>query len=153
MNSTPQPMLAEIFAAAAFAPEAVDVTFAGADPVFPLPLRIGEAGAAAIAATGVAAAELWRQRTGRGQCVHVDVDAAAAAMRSNQYLRREPREAAPATTQTPRFPGDGGGIYLTADDRWIYLHGGFEHHRARIRGVLQCTEDGDSIARAVAGWQ
>src|SRR5579885_2729970 len=136
MNSTPQPMLAEIFAAAAFAPEAADVTFAGADPVFPLPLRIGEAGAAAIAATGVAAAELWRQRTGRGQCVHVDVDAAA-----------------PATTQTPRFPGDGGGIYLTADDRWIYLHGGFEHHRERISGVLQCTEAGDSIARAVAGWQ
>lgn len=152
MEPTPQTMLSELMAAAAFAPE-TDVTFGGADPVFPLPLRIGEAGAAAIAATGVAAAELWRQRGGRGQRVHVEVDAAAAAMRGYQYLRRESDGAEPSMGRAPRLPGSGGGIFRTADDRWIYLHGGFEHHRRRIREVLACEADAESIARAVAGWR
>ncbi len=151
MEPTPQTMLSEIMAAAAFAPEASTVTFAGADPVFPLPLRIGEAGAAAIAATGLAAAELWRQRGGRGQRVHVDVDAAAVAMRSYQYLRRD--DGAEPAGRAPRLPGAGGGIFPTADGRWIYLHGGFEHHRQRIREVLACETDAESMARAVAGWR
>jgi hypothetical protein len=36
------------------------VTFSnGTDPILPTPFRIGEAGAATLAATGLAAAELW----------------------------------------------------------------------------------------------
>ncbi|HZQ37512.1 MAG TPA: CoA transferase [Dehalococcoidia bacterium] len=150
MEPTPQTMLSEILAAAAVAPE-TSATFAGEDPVFPLPLRIGEAGAAAIAACGVAAAEVWRQRTGRGQRVHVDVDAAAAAMRGNQYLRRESNGAVEPSRRAPILPGSGGGIFRTVDDRWIYLHGGFEHHRQRIREVLACDAGAESMARAVAG--
>ncbi len=149
----PGALLDQIMAAAAFKPVNPAATFGGADPVFPLALRIGQAGAAAIAATGLAAAELWRLRTGRTQRVHVEVDAAAAAMRSNQYLRREPGDLAVATDGAPRLPGAGGGILLTADGHWIYLHGGFEHHRARIRAVLRCDDDSESMARAVASWQ
>ncbi len=62
---------------------------AGQDPIFPLPWRIGEAGAATIVAGGVAAAKLWQLRTGRMQRIRVEVDAAAAAMRGDRYLRRE----------------------------------------------------------------
>ncbi|HLZ71601.1 MAG TPA: CoA transferase [Dehalococcoidia bacterium] len=150
----PSALLDQIMAAAAFAPLNPAPTFSGADPVFPLALRIGEAGAAAIAATGVAAAELWRLRTGRTQSVHVAVDAAAAAMRGNQYLRREQEGGGDAPLAAAgRIPGAGGGIYRTGDGRWIYLHGGFEHHRARIRKLLQCEEDAESMARAVAGWK
>ncbi len=68
----------------------VDVTFEGHDPIFPLPFRVGEAGAAVIAASAAMAAELWRMRTGRRQQVRVAVDAAAAAMRSNQYVQCDP---------------------------------------------------------------
>ncbi|MHB8577175.1 MAG: CoA transferase [Dehalococcoidia bacterium] len=150
----PRATLDQILAVAGLKPAATEPTFAGADPVFPLALPIGEAGAAVIAATGVAAAELWRLRTGHGQRVHVDVDAAAAAMRSNQYLRRqaggEGAATAPAHT---RLPGSGGGIYRTRDDRWLYLHGNFAHHRARIMALLECADNPESIARAVAGWQ
>jgi hypothetical protein len=42
----------------------VEIT-GGADPVLPTPFRIGAAGAAALAATGLAAADLWELRTGR----------------------------------------------------------------------------------------
>jgi hypothetical protein len=37
----------------------------GADPVLPTPFRIGAAGAATLAASGLAATELWQVRTGQ----------------------------------------------------------------------------------------
>src|SRR2546427_12588910 len=50
--------------------QAADVVFTGgADPVLPTPFCIGAAGAAALAASGLAATELWRARTGRRQRV------------------------------------------------------------------------------------
>ena len=48
--------------------QGAEVVFAGgADPVLPTPFRIGAAGAAALAATGLAATELWETRTGNGR--------------------------------------------------------------------------------------
>ena len=58
----------------------------GADPVLPTPFRIGAAGAAALAATGLAAADLWELRTGRRQEVAVDLRQAVASLRSGHYL-------------------------------------------------------------------
>src|SRR5690242_8931148 len=55
------------------------VTLRGADPVFPTPPRVGELGAAAIAASALAAARLLARRTGVRQPVTVDVDTAAGA--------------------------------------------------------------------------
>src|SRR5215471_18739602 len=68
--------------------QAADVVFTGgADPVLPTPFRIGAAGAATIAASGLAAAELWQARTGRRQRVTVDLRQAAAALRSGHYMQ------------------------------------------------------------------
>ena len=52
----------------------VEIT-GGSDPVLPTPFRIGETSAAAVAATGLAAADLWELRTGRRQDVGVDLRA------------------------------------------------------------------------------
>ena len=52
--------------------QAADVLFTGGvDPVLPTPFRIGAPGAATFAASGFAASELWRARTGRRQRVTV----------------------------------------------------------------------------------
>src|ERR1700719_78021 len=59
----------------------VEIT-GGSDPVLPTPFRIGAAGAAALAATGLAAADLWELRTGRRQEVAVDLRQAVASLRS-----------------------------------------------------------------------
>ena len=69
--------------------QAADVMFTGgADPVLPTPFRIGAAGAATLAASGLAATELWQVRTGRRQRVTVDLRQATAALRSmNRRLR------------------------------------------------------------------
>jgi crotonobetainyl-CoA:carnitine CoA-transferase CaiB-like acyl-CoA transferase len=128
-----------------------DAEIVGEDPVFPLPWRIGEAGAATIAASGVAAARLWQLRTGRRQRVRVDVDAAAAAMRGDRYLRRE-TPSADAAPEPRAVRGEGGDIYLAKDDRWVYLHRGFAHHRARIAALLDGADDAASLEQAVRQW-
>jgi hypothetical protein len=52
------------------------------DPILPTPFRIGETSAAALAAVGLAASELWELRTGRRQQVAVDTRQATASLRS-----------------------------------------------------------------------
>ena len=59
----------------------------GTDPVLPTPFRIGAAGAATLAATGLAAADLWELRTGRRQEVAVDLRQATASLRSGHYMK------------------------------------------------------------------
>jgi crotonobetainyl-CoA:carnitine CoA-transferase CaiB-like acyl-CoA transferase len=134
---------------AAGVPSPVEVAFHGHDPVFPLPFRVGDAGAAVIGAGAAMAAELWRLRTGRLQQVRVDVDAAAAAMRSNEYLRHDQ----PVSGPQPRaIRGLNQDIYRTRDDRWVYLHRGFPHHRARIAALLDGADDTERLAEAVKRW-
>ncbi len=57
------------------------------DPVLPTPYRIATAGAATLAATGLAVSDLWETRTGRRQTVGVDLRQATASLRSGHYLK------------------------------------------------------------------
>ncbi len=126
--------------------QAADVVFAGgADPVLPTPYRIGAAGAASLAASGVAAAELWQLRTGRRQQVSVDLRQATASLRSGTYL-------ALAGTDISSARNPIMGFYPTRDGRWSYLHCNFPNHRAAALAVLGVAEDREAAARAVATW-
>ena len=59
----------------------------GSDLLLQTPYKFVAPGAATIAATGLAAAELWKLKTGRSQKVSLTMHAAAAAMRSPRYLK------------------------------------------------------------------
>jgi crotonobetainyl-CoA:carnitine CoA-transferase CaiB-like acyl-CoA transferase len=125
---------------------AAEVLFtAGGDPVLPTPFRIGAAAAAAVAATGLAAAELWEIRTGRRQQVTVDVRQATASLRSGRYLKLAGARISAAQNRIM-------GVYATRDGRWSYLHCNFPNHRAAALAVLGVPEDRDRVARAVATW-
>src|ERR1700730_4348049 len=126
--------------------QAADVMFTGgADPVLPTPFRIGAAGAATLAASGLAATELWQVRTGRRQRVTVDLRQATAALRSGHYLQL-------AGTDVSSERNTIMGFYPTRDGRWSYLHCNFPNHRAAALGVLGVAEDREAVARAVATW-
>jgi hypothetical protein len=49
------------------------LTFYGCDPIVPSAIKFGAMAAIGLAAKSVAAAAVWKQRTGQGQDVHVDV--------------------------------------------------------------------------------
>src|SRR4029077_7425601 len=49
------------------------LTFYGSDPIIPSPMRFGTMAAIGLAARSIALAALWRQTTGEGQDIHVDV--------------------------------------------------------------------------------
>ena len=122
----------------------VEIT-GGADPVLPTSFRIGEVGAAALAAVGVAVSELWALRTGRRQQIGVDTRRATASLRSGHYLQLD-GAAMPTDRNTIM------GVYPARDGRWSYLHCNFPNHRAAALEVLGVPEDLEAVRRAVAGW-
>ena len=122
----------------------VDIT-GGDDPVLPTPFRIGAAGAAALAATGLAAADLWELRTGRRQEVAVDLRQAVASLRSGHYLQVN-------GTKVRNERNAVMGMYPAKNGRWSYVHANFPNHRAAALRVLGCEEDRAAVRRAVASW-
>jgi crotonobetainyl-CoA:carnitine CoA-transferase CaiB-like acyl-CoA transferase len=117
----------------------------GTDPVLPTPFRIGTAGAATLAATGLAAAGLWEIRSGRRQNVSVDFRHASASLRSGHYMKLGDGQVSHARNSIM-------GVYPTKDGRWSYLHCNFPNHRAAALGVLGVAEDREAVARAVLNW-
>jgi crotonobetainyl-CoA:carnitine CoA-transferase CaiB-like acyl-CoA transferase len=126
---------------------ATAVTFTGGlDPAVPTPFKVGVAGAATIAAAGLAAAQLWEMRSGRRQQVAVDVRQATASMRSGTYMKLGDGALSHARNSIM-------GTYPTRDGRWSYLHCNFPNHRAVALKVLGVTEeDRAAVAKAVSGW-
>ena len=123
-----------------------EVRLHGSDPVLPTRLRVGEAAASVLGAIGVAATDLHELRTGRRQQAEVDVRAAAAALLSFVHLRGGRgdellRDAGPMT-----------GIYEAHDGDFVHLHGGFPHLRDGLLALLDCRDERESIAAAVARW-
>src|SRR5437016_6281961 len=122
----------------------VEIT-GGTDPVLPTPFRIGETSAAALAATGLAAADLWELRSGHRQDVAVDLRQATASLRSGHYLKME-------NTDVSRERNPVMGMYPAKNGRWSYIHANFPNHRAAALSVLGCAEDREAVKKAVAKW-
>lgn len=123
--------------------DTVEIT--GSEPVFPTRYKPVAPGAAAIAATGLAAAELWALKTGRCQRVSVSMRAAAAALRGSRYLKingEKPAEDPEKIT----------GFYPLRDGRWMYLHCNFFNLRDRNLTVLGVPQQRDAVAQAVVKW-
>jgi len=117
----------------------------GTDPILPTPFRIGETSAAALAAVGLAVADLWELRTGRRQAVAVDTRQATASLRSGHYMQIN---GAPVSTERNQVMG----VYPAKNGRWSYLHCNFPNHRAAALSVLGVPEDREAVRRAVAQW-
>ena len=148
MTTMPRDALRTILPAAGWSADAADaVSFTGGtDPVIPTPFRVGVAGAATLAATGLAASALWETRTGRRQDVAVDLRQAAASLRSGTYMKLGDGEVSHARNSIM-------GVYPTKDGRWSYLHCNFPNHRAAALRVLGVAEENrETVARAVLTW-
>jgi crotonobetainyl-CoA:carnitine CoA-transferase CaiB-like acyl-CoA transferase len=138
--------LDELIALAALPPTtARHARISGSEPVLPTRYRVATAGAAALAAVGLSAAELWRLRTGRQQDIVVPMRAAALSLRSGRYMRIGGR---PAKTDWDPIMG----FYPARNGRWAMLHTNFANLRAAAARVLGTPVDRDAVARAVQNW-
>ncbi|HML06500.1 MAG TPA: CoA transferase [Xanthobacteraceae bacterium] len=123
-----------------------DVYLTGAEPVLPSSFAVGTAAQATIAATALAAAELWRLRGGRRQGVSVDMRSAAIEFRSERYLCVDGKYPA-------GDPDHLSGLYRCGDGRWVRVHASLAHHRSGVMALLRCSEDRAAAQRALDGWQ
>jgi crotonobetainyl-CoA:carnitine CoA-transferase CaiB-like acyl-CoA transferase len=127
-------------------PEAVDdVELTGAEPVLPSTFAVGTAAQATIAAAALAAAEVWRRRTGNRQRLNVPMRDAAIEFRSERYLRIDGKPA-------PELWDKIAGLYRCGDGRWVRLHTNFPHHRDGVLKLLGCEHDRAAVQRALDGW-
>jgi crotonobetainyl-CoA:carnitine CoA-transferase CaiB-like acyl-CoA transferase len=130
-----------------------EVEIAGSDPFFATPYRVGETVASVLAGIGVAANDIWEQRTGRRQKVRIDVRHAAATVRTVDYTRARnaegnfahvpiPNAMAHMLTVTQPWP--------TRDGQWLLPHLNLPHLSARVLGVLDCESTPEAVRAAVA---
>ena len=143
---TPELALKHIWMTAQCDPTALrSVSLPGTDPGLPSVYRVGALAQATIAASGLAAAEYHRLRTGRRQHVAVEMRRALASFRSERYLRID--DGPPPALRDPVM-----GFYATRDGRWIQLHTNFPHHLEGVLNVLGCANDRAAVAEAIRGW-
>ena len=142
-----KPALAGLLRAAGLGDTALDdVTLTGGEPVLPSSFAVGTAAQATIAASALAAAEIWRQRTGRRQRVSVDMRHAAIEFRSERYLRIDGKP-------YEEYHDPIAGLYRCGDGRWVRLHTNLPHHCSGLLALLKCAHDRDAVQRTLDGWQ
>ena len=121
------------------------VELSGPERILPSSFQVGVAAQAAIAAAGLAAAELWTARSGQRQPVAVDTRDAALAFVSERHLH--------VAGRTPPAAWDPiAGVYGTGDGRQVRLHTNFAHHRDAVLRVLGCAPERAAVGAALAGW-
>jgi crotonobetainyl-CoA:carnitine CoA-transferase CaiB-like acyl-CoA transferase len=123
--------------------EAVKLT--GEEPQLPSSFRVAAAAQAGVAATGLAAAEIWKLRKGQSQDVAVDMRHAVVECRSERYLRVDGKPPPPAWDAIA-------GVYRTRDARFVRLHTNFRHHRDAVCTVLNCRPERDEVQAALMQW-
>jgi crotonobetainyl-CoA:carnitine CoA-transferase CaiB-like acyl-CoA transferase len=138
----PLAALREILAAGVDAADLPEIS--GADPVVRTRYRVGTAGAAALAALGLAAARFGELRGLPRQRVAVDLRAAAASLRSARYLRIGGR---PPPPQWDPLSG-----FYPVRDGWISIHCNFPNHRDAALEVLQAEPSRQEAEKKSAAW-
>jgi crotonobetainyl-CoA:carnitine CoA-transferase CaiB-like acyl-CoA transferase len=122
------------------------VRLTGEEPQIPSSFRVAIAGQTTIAAAGLAAAEIWRLRSGEAQDVSVDLRHAVAECRSERYLRVDDKPPPPAWDAIA-------GVYRTGDNRFVRCHTNFPHHRDAVCEVLGCEPERGKVQAALMHWK
>ncbi len=144
---SPREILSDVWTSAGGDPAALGaVTLTGEEPQLPSSFRVAAAAQVSIAASGLAAAEIWKMRSGEAQNVAVDMRHAAVECRSERYLRVDNKPPPPAWDAIA-------GVYKTGDGRFVRLHTNFPHHRAAVCKVLNCKAEREDVQAALMKWE
>ncbi|MBR1148950.1 CoA transferase [Bradyrhizobium sp. AUGA SZCCT0431] len=143
---SPHEILGDIWTSAGGEASALDaIKLTGEEPQLPSSFRVAAAAQASVAATGLAAAGIWKLRSGQSQDVTVDMRHAVVECRSERYLRVDDKPPPPAWDAIA-------GVYKTGDARFVRLHTNFPHHRDAVCKVLNCKPERDEVQAALMQW-
>src|SRR3981081_2233475 len=145
-RKTARAILSDIWTSVGGDVSALDaVTLTGEEPQLPASFRVAAAAQASVAATGLAAAQIWKLRSGQSQEVAVEMRHAVVECRSERYLRVDGKPPPPAWDAIA-------GVYKTGDQRFVRLHTNFPHHRDAVCKVLNCKAERDDVQAALTQW-
>src|SRR3954451_13948578 len=143
---TPRDILADLWSSVGGDASALDrVTLTGEEPQLPSSFRVAAAAQVSITAVAMAAAEIWKLRSGQAQDIAVDMRHATVECRSERYLRVDGKPPPPAWDAIA-------GVYKTRDQRFVRLHTNFRHHRDAVCTVLDCKPERDEVQAALMQW-
>ena len=151
-----------------------DVKFIGQDPLLRSHFRIGSSMAIPAMAAAVGAAAIWKERTGEGQDVQVDLRESIYNVNPIIALVLNHEQSVgliPADDPIPRsltfVPGINGGwyqapwgignpfsfqIFRTKDGKFVTITGAYPHLYDRALELLRVPPDRDAITKAIAQW-
>src|SRR5688572_509517 len=121
------------------------MTLTGSEPALPSSFRMGAVAQSSIAASALAAAEIWRSRTGQAQSIAVDMRHAVVEFRSERYMR------VPGFSE--RTWDTIAGLYRTGDGRHVRLHTNFPHHRDGMLKLLGARYTRENVQEKLKGWK
>jgi crotonobetainyl-CoA:carnitine CoA-transferase CaiB-like acyl-CoA transferase/DNA-binding beta-propeller fold protein YncE len=130
------------------------LTFYGQDPILPSPIRFGTMAAVGMAARSVALAALWRQATGEGQDIFLDVRKALHRFcgffegRWETINGRPPSGGSLITSPFFDIPF----FRETRDGRHVIALDFYPQLRARTLNFLRSSENSESINNAIRKW-
>jgi crotonobetainyl-CoA:carnitine CoA-transferase CaiB-like acyl-CoA transferase len=131
------------------------LTFYGRDPIIPSPHRFGTMAAIGLAAKAVAIAALWRDRTGEGQDIAVDVRKALRRFCGFFELKWETINGRPpAAFADPLNPFINPNLFHgTRDGRHVVAINIYPKLAARALSLLRSHANADSVRNAILQWR
>jgi crotonobetainyl-CoA:carnitine CoA-transferase CaiB-like acyl-CoA transferase len=130
------------------------LTFYGRDPILPSRIRFGTMASIGLAARSVALAALWRQATGEGQDISVDVRKALRRFcgffegKWETINGRPPAPGGYAVSPFLKLPF----FRETRDGRYVVALDFYPQLRARTLNFLRCSESTEAIQNAILKW-
>ncbi|MCA6117659.1 CoA transferase [Bradyrhizobium sp. WSM 1738] len=142
---SPREILSDIWTSVGGEASALDaLTLTGEGPQLPSSFRVAAAAQISVATSALAAAAIWKMRSGEAQEVTVDMRHAVVECRSERYLRVDGKPPPPAWDAIA-------GTYKTRDG-FVRLHTNFPHHRDAVCRVLNCQAERDAVQAALLQW-
>src|SRR6202795_2486068 len=131
------------------------LTFYGQDPIVPSPIRFGTSAAIGLAAKTVAAAAIWKDRSGEGQDVHVDLRKAFrrfCGFYEGVWETVNGRGPAPGFFEgNPFFTFPA--FHETRDGRHVMALNFYPQLNRRTLNFLRCSQSPESINNAILQWR
>src|SRR5260370_540076 len=132
------------------------LTFYGSDPILPSPIRFGTLAAVGLAARSVALTALWRQATGEGQDISVDVRKALrrfAGFFEGKWETIKGRPPSPGGYAVSPFLKIGDAFFReTRDGRHMVALDIYPQLLVRTLDFLRCSPSTESINNAILKW-